>query len=92
MPRYRYRTLRCRTWDKHGQPMPKMMQKRGGDKPDRILYITDSFESQSTLVTDKRGDDFYAFRDRAYLSLVRYLDRLGPDGWQVVAGPTSITS
>src|SRR5689334_19265573 len=81
MPRYTYRTLRVSHWDKHGDPT----KKRGGDKPDRILYVRDSSKAQIVDFPDKRGEDLWAFNDRTGADFLTYLNQLGEEGWQVVS-------
>lgn len=88
MPRYRYRTLRVRTWDYFNpdhQGSVNLDRRRGGDKPDRILMVTDSDTPEQIRFPDEKGDDWHAFRHRAHLAFVGYLNTLGEGGWQVIA-------
>lgn len=82
MPRFKYRTLRVRTWDKHEGNWSK---RRGGSEPDRILTVDDSDRPDRLRFADEKDDDGLAFRMRSEAAFLAYLNELGADGWQVAS-------
>ena len=80
MPRHRYRIVQARVAERDAVDRS---QRRRGTEPDRVLVINDS-EAGGVDFSDEVGDDWNAFQERAYSSLIEYLNLLGEHGWLVI--------
>ena len=83
--RYSYRFLEIVLFDKFFDEKDgsSIYLRRGGDKPDRYLWLRDSTLAEALYFNDERGDDYSDFLARARSEVMKYLDALGSEGWQV---------